>query len=77
MKLRWDSMESDPRQEVWQAWQGAVLLDDEIKYYSTSHEQALISPFDEANLKPARYQLTLGPEARVGEEPFALMKITH
>ena len=66
MKLRWDSMESDPRQEVWQAWQGAVLLDDEIKYYSTSHEQALISPFDEANLKPARYQLTLGPEARVG-----------
>ena len=66
MKSRWESMERDPRQEVWQSWQGAVLLDDEIKYYSTRHEQPLISPFDEANLKPARYQLTLGPEAKVG-----------
>lgn len=66
MELRWESMERDPRQDVWQSWHGAVLLDDEIKYYSTCHEQPLISPFDEANLKPARYQLTLGPEAKVG-----------
>ncbi len=66
MGLRWESLEIDPRPEIWQFWQGAVLLDDEIKYYSTRPEQPLIDPFDVSNLKPARYQLTLGPEAKVG-----------
>ena len=62
----WKSLEEDPRQEVWDAWPGAVLLDDEIKYYATKVTPCLISPFNEDNLKPARYQLTLGSEAIVG-----------
>ena len=45
-------------------WPGAVLLDEEIRYYAEHHD--LIKPFTRKNLKPARYQLTLGPEAKVG-----------
>lgn len=44
---------------------GAVLLSDEIKYYATKVDPPLITDFDEKNLKPARYHLTLGPEAIV------------
>ena len=66
MNLKWESLEEDPRQDVWESWQGAVLLDDEIRYYSTQTDYPLIAPFNEANLKPARYQLTLGSEAKVG-----------
>ena len=66
MKLEWESLEEDPRENIWESWPGAVLLDDEIKYYATRLEYPLIKPFDEANLKPARYQLTLGSEAKVG-----------
>ena len=62
----WESLENDPRQVEWSSWPGAVLLDDEIRYYASHPDYPLITPFDEANLKPARYQLTLGPEARVG-----------
>ena len=66
MTTQWESLEEDPRPEVWDAWPGAVLLDDEIKYYATHPQYRLIDPFVEANLKPARYQLTLGSEAKVG-----------
>ena len=66
MANNWESLEEDPRQEVWETWPGAVLLDDEIEYYSSRPEYPLISPFNKENLKPARYQLSLGPEARVG-----------
>lgn len=66
MSLKWESLEQDPRQDVWGSWPGAVLLDDEIKFYSTQTDYPLIAPFDEENLKPARYQLTLGNEARLG-----------
>ena len=66
MKLKWESLEKDPRDHVWNSWPGAVLLDDEIEYYAKQSKYPLISPFDKANLKPARYQLTLGNEARVG-----------
>ena len=61
----WESLEVDPRQDVWDSWPGAVLLDDEIEYYANHSEYPLISPFNKENLKPARYQLTLGPEAVV------------
>ncbi len=66
MATQWESLDQDPRHDVWESWPGAVLLDDEIKYYSTRADYPLISPFNENNLKPARYQLTLGPEARLG-----------
>ena len=55
----------DKRPEIWANWPGAVLLNDEIEHYCTN-DPPLISPFDRDNLKPARYQLTLGNEARVG-----------
>ena len=66
MKLEWESLEEDPREEVWKEWSGAVLLDDEIRYYATRDEYPLITPFSEDNLKPARYILTLGDQAKVG-----------
>ena len=66
MTPTWDSLEEDPRQDVWNSWPGAVLLDDEIRSYASHATYPLIHPFNEENLKPARYQLTLGPEAKVG-----------
>jgi deoxycytidine triphosphate deaminase len=62
----WESLEEDPRPEVWSSWPGAVLLQDEIRFYSQHPKYPLIQPFEEKNLKPARYQLTLGDEARIG-----------
>jgi len=62
----WESLEQDPRPEVWSSWPGAVLLDDEIRFYAHHAQYPLIQPFEEKNLKPARYQLTLGNEARIG-----------
>ena len=66
MKLKWESLEEDPREDLWKSWPGAVLLDDEIEYYAKQSKYSLIKPFNKANLKPARYQLTLGKEAKVG-----------
>ena len=66
MTINWESLEEDPRSHVWESWPGAVLLDDEIQYYSTQASLPLIDPFNSQNLKPARYQLTLGSEAKVG-----------
>lgn len=66
--LKWESLESDSRPDVWENWPGAVLLDDEIRHYCLSEQYKLIDPFHEKNLKPARYQLTLGSMARVGGE---------
>lgn len=54
----------DPRDEVWKNWQGAVLLKDEIEYYS-SLEAPLIKPLESSLLKPAGYLLRLGKECRV------------
>jgi len=62
----WESLEEDPRPDVWTNWPGAVLLDDEIRFYCQHPKYPLIQPFEEKNLKPARYQLTLGDEARIG-----------
>ena len=66
MAADWDALERDPRPPEWRSWPGAVLLDDEIKYYAERPQYPLICPFNRNNLKPARYQLTLGPEAKVG-----------
>jgi hypothetical protein len=42
-------LEKDPREEVWEAWTGAVLLSNDIRYYATSpdipEQQHLIAPF--------------------------------
>ena len=70
----WESLEEDPREEVWNSWPGAVLLDDEIRYYAECTDYRLIDPFVKDNLKPARYQLTLGPEARVGGKTVRIDK---
>ena len=74
MKHKWESLEKDPREHVWNFWPGAVLLDDEIEYYAKQPEHPLISPFDKKNLKPARYQLTLGNEARIAGKTVRIDK---
>jgi dCTP deaminase len=61
-----DPAEKDDRDPLWERWTGAVLLSDEITYYCTQPAKPLITPFDATLLKPARYQLRLGNEARVG-----------
>ena len=66
MATGWDALEEDRRPPVWASWPGAVLLDDEIAHYAEDPNYPLINPFNTGNLKPARYQLTLGPEAKVG-----------
>lgn len=62
----------DPRSETQARWEGAVLLSNEIRYYSTSDDinkaRHLIVPFSEEHLEAARYNLTLGPEYRLGGE---------
>jgi deoxycytidine triphosphate deaminase len=57
----------DPRDEVWEHWQGAVLLKNEIEYYC-SLEPPLIEDFDLGCLEPASYHLRLGEECRVSGE---------
>ena len=68
-----EPLAEDRRPEIWANWPGAVLLNDEIEFYCTS-APPLISPFDRDNLKPARYQLTLGNEARLGGKPVSIDK---
>ena len=72
MTDKWESLEEDPREDIWETWPGAVLLDTEISYYAKHPTYPMISPFDEDNLKPARYLLTLGHEAVVGGETMHL-----
>lgn len=57
--------ESDSKFSDWRNWPGAVLLSDEIERYCNS-SPPLNDPFNPKNLKPARYQLTLGQEAILG-----------
>ena len=45
-----------------------VLLADEIKKLCEHKTAPLIHPFNPSQLRPASYQLTLGPEANVGGE---------
>ena len=69
-RFGWISLEEDPRFPDWQNWPGAVLLNDEIQRLCEHEDERfrLIVPFQSQLLKPARYQLTLGDEARVDGE---------
>lgn len=60
-------LEQDSEFPQWVNWPGAVLLSNEIDRYCKG-SPPLITPFNASNLKPARYQLTLGPEAILGGE---------
>ena len=64
------SLERDPRGDFPDRYNGAVLLADEIRYFSTSEDipadQRLIDPFEPARLRAASYQLTLGNQVHVG-----------
>lgn len=64
-------LKRDPRDEVWEDWQGAVLLRNEIEYYA-SLDPPLIEPFDKKHLKAAGYMLSLGSECRVGGKTYNL-----
>ena len=64
------SLEEDPRGQAPDHYLGAVLLADEIRFYSTSPDilpaQRLVDPFEAGRLRPASYQLTLGEHVHVG-----------
>ena len=64
------SLEEDPRGQVPDHCLGAILLADEIRFYSTSPDippaQRLVDPFEARRLRPASYQLTLGEDVHVG-----------
>ena len=60
-----DTLERDPRDDVWDGWRGAALQSDEIEGLC-KEDPKLIYPFDRDNLRAARYKLTLGNEAVVG-----------
>jgi deoxycytidine triphosphate deaminase len=68
-------LKRDPRDEVWENWQGAVLLRDEIREYCKRDPQ-LIDPFvdDDDFLKPASYHLRLGDRCRVNGDECNLSK---
>jgi deoxycytidine triphosphate deaminase len=67
--LTWSSPpEHDPKDATWEKWTGSVLTSDEIDRHCSEIQPPLIDPYDAKLLKPARYQLRLGPEARVGGE---------
>ena len=64
------SLEEDPRGQAPHHYLGAVLLADEIRFYSTSPDippaQRMVDPFEARRLRPASYQLTLGADIHVG-----------
>lgn len=64
-------LKKDPDPAVWEAWQGAVLLRDEIERYCEEPIK-LITPFDSKYLKPASYHLRLGNKCRVDGVDYEL-----
>ena len=64
------SLEEDPRGQFLDRHGGAVLLADEIRYFSASDDipagQRLIDPFEPERLWSASYQFTLGNQVHVG-----------
>jgi len=68
-----EALKSDPNPEVWNTWNGAVLLKDEIRRYCTGPIK-LITPFedDPRYLKPASYHLRLGNKYRVNGKDYEL-----
>lgn len=59
-----EDLKKDPDPTIWETWQGAVLLRDEIERYCQKPIK-LITPFDPKYLKPAAYHLRLGNKCRV------------
>jgi deoxycytidine triphosphate deaminase len=59
-----EDLKKDPDPTIWETWQGAVLLRDEIERYCQEPIK-LITPFDPKYLKPAAYHLHLGKKCRV------------
>ena len=72
------SLEEDPRGQFASRYNGAILLADEIAYFSTSDavpaDRRLIDPFEPQRLRPASYQLTLGDQAHVGGRHYLVTK---
>ena len=64
-------LKKDPDPTVWETWEGAVLLRDEIERYCREPIR-LITPFDSRYLKPASYHLRLGNRCRVDGKDFEL-----
>lgn len=64
-------LKKDPDPKVWETWQGAVLLRDEIQRYCEGPIK-LIVPFDAQYLKPASYHLRLGSKCRVDGKDIEL-----
>ena len=56
----------------WLLRSGAVLLSDEIEYYSTQTDHPLIEHLDPDQLKPAGYRLRLGSQAHLGGKPVVV-----
>ena len=73
LKTDIESLKKDPDPEVWEKWQGAVLLKDEIRRYCEKPIR-LIIPFADTPefLKPASYHLRLGNKYRVNGVDFEL-----
>jgi deoxycytidine triphosphate deaminase len=71
LKANPQDLKKDPDPAAWKAWQGAVLLRDEIERYCEEPIK-LITPFDSKYLKPASYHLRLGNKCRVDGEDFEL-----
>lgn len=73
--LRTDSeqLKRDPDASVWETWQGAVLLKDEIRRYCQDPIR-LIIPFEDKRelLKPASYHLRLGSYYRIAGKDYEL-----
>ena len=66
-------LKRDPDPRVWETWQGAVLLKDEIRRYCQEAIR-LIRPFedDPKYLKPSSYHLRLGNKYRVDGVDYEL-----
>jgi deoxycytidine triphosphate deaminase len=75
------SLERDPREHFPDRYNGAVLLADKIRYFSTSDDipagQRLIDPFEPARLRAASYQLTLGNQVHVGGIHHLMLDTKH
>jgi deoxycytidine triphosphate deaminase len=68
-----EKLKCDPDSEVWEKWQGAVLLKDEIRRYCKDPIK-LIVPFEDKPefLKPSSYHLRLGNKYRVNGVDYEL-----
>jgi len=68
-----EKLKEDPRfPRASKSWCGSVLLRNEIRYYVSNHDLIDHESFNEDNLKPANYDLTLGSECRLGGKPIIL-----